>query len=155
MSHVFIPAECSERGVSHLHTSTMNFTRDWTISLWSQGRRSNRFKCAKLADQSESAAHREWACLRTFLDVVRPFTGISALTAGRRECCRVIYLFIVGDLLFSRCCACAFMCLSIIQIKSRWIILNRTDYRLSWNRWSLSVCFYLRRNSRHIENGGR
>ncbi len=49
----FIPVECSERGGSRLHTNAMDFTRDWTISLW---RRSNQFKGAKRADQSESAA---------------------------------------------------------------------------------------------------
>lgn len=136
----------------YLHTTPMALTRDWSLRLW----RVQMFKCVKPLTNQNPLPFTQWACLRTFLDMIRRFTGISAF---HRRQARVFlyYLFIYcrGLLLFSRCCACAFMCLSIIQIMSRWSILNRMDYRPSWSRSSLSASFCRRRNSLHTENGRR
>lgn len=90
------------------------------------------YNCVKRADQSESAALTQWACPRRFLEVITRFTGISALNRRRaRVSSRYLFIYCRRLLLFPRCCACAFMCLSIIRIKSRWSILNLTDYRPS------------------------
>jgi len=114
------------------------------------------FKCVEPGDQSDSASFTQWACLRTFLDKTISVTGISAFHR-RQAIVFLCYLFIYRRrlLLFWRCCACAFMCLSIIQITSRWTILSRMDYRPSWSRSSLSASFCRRRNSLHTENGRR
>lgn len=133
-------------------------TTQWppaVIGLWDSDINDG-FQMRRPGGLSESASFTQWACLRTFLDSISGVTGISAFHR-RQAKVFLCYLFIYCRrlLLFWRCCACAFMCLSIIQIMSRWTILNRMDYPPSWSRSSLSASFCRRRNSPHTENGRR